>query len=65
VRLVRAYAVLGEADRLRVALAAAQSRYAARPDILSQLKAASAPPAQEGGATAPSSAAMSPPARTP
>jgi cytochrome c-type biogenesis protein CcmH len=40
VRLVRAYAVLGETDRRDAALAAARRRYAGRPDVLAQLNAA-------------------------
>ncbi len=62
VRLVRAYAVLGEADRRDAALAAARSRYAGRPDILAQLAAAKAGPGQPGaGQPAPQpNAAMSP-----
>jgi len=40
VRLVRAYAVLGETDRRDAALAAARQRYAGKPDILAQLNAA-------------------------
>jgi cytochrome c-type biogenesis protein CcmH len=47
VRLVRAYAVLGEADKRDAALKDARARYAARPDILDQLaKAAGAEPMQ-------------------
>ena len=45
VRLVRAYGVLGETDRRDQALAAARRRYAARPDILTQLNAAVPPTA--------------------
>ena len=45
VRLVRAYAVLGETARREAALKEASTRYAKRPDILEQLsKAASAEP---------------------
>ncbi|HEY2178866.1 MAG TPA: c-type cytochrome biogenesis protein CcmI [Caulobacteraceae bacterium] len=40
VRLVRAWAVLGETARRDAALAAARSRYAARPDVLTALAAA-------------------------
>ena len=61
VRLVRAYAVLGEADRRDQALAAARSRYAGRPDILAQLAAAQNAPAS----TAQDKAAVSPPAGSP
>ncbi len=43
VRLVRAYSVLGDTARRDAALAQARSRYAGRPDILSQLSAAMAP----------------------
>ena len=42
-RLVRAYAVLGEADRRDAALAEARRRYAGRPEVLRQLDAATAP----------------------
>ena len=44
VRLVRAYSVLGDTAKRDAALAQARSRYAGRPDILSQLNAAMAPP---------------------
>lgn len=44
VRLVRAYTVLGETDKRDAALAEARRRYAARPDVLSQLNAALTPP---------------------
>ena len=44
VRLVRAYAVLGEADRRDAALAEARKRYAGRADILSALDAATRQP---------------------
>ncbi|HZZ88040.1 MAG TPA: c-type cytochrome biogenesis protein CcmI [Caulobacteraceae bacterium] len=65
VRLVRAYAVLGETDRLQAALGAARQRYAGKPDVLARLNAASAGPGQGGeGAPAPSGA-MSPAAGTP
>lgn len=40
VRLVRAYAVLGDAARRDAALAAARSRYAGAPDVLKQLEEA-------------------------
>lgn len=50
VRLVRAYAVLGETDRLQSALAEARRRFAARKDVLAALAAASAPPQTAGGA---------------
>jgi cytochrome c-type biogenesis protein CcmH len=40
VRLVRAYAVLGDTPRRDAALSQARARYAANPDILSQLDAA-------------------------
>jgi len=40
VRLVRAYAVLGETDKRDEALRTARTRYAGRPDELSQLAAA-------------------------
>ncbi|THD79825.1 MAG: c-type cytochrome biogenesis protein CcmI [Phenylobacterium sp.] len=40
VRLVRAYAVLGQADQRDATLKSARARYAGRPDILSQLDAA-------------------------
>jgi cytochrome c-type biogenesis protein CcmH len=43
VRLVRAYAVLRETDRRDAALAQARARYAARPDVLRALSAASNP----------------------
>ena len=43
VRLVRAYQVLGETDRRDAALAQARRRYAARPDVLSDLDAAMKP----------------------
>ncbi|MET0273624.1 MAG: c-type cytochrome biogenesis protein CcmI [Phenylobacterium sp.] len=47
VRLVRAYAVLGEAGPRDAALKAARARYASRPDVLNELaKAASAEPMQ-------------------
>jgi cytochrome c-type biogenesis protein CcmH len=59
VRLVRAYAVLGETDRLNAALATARARYAARPDVGALLAAAAQAPA----AAAP--AAMSPAAGPP
>jgi cytochrome c-type biogenesis protein CcmH len=44
VRLVRAYAVLGETDRRDAALAEARRRYAGRSDILSQLNEVASPP---------------------
>jgi cytochrome c-type biogenesis protein CcmH len=44
-RLVRAYGVLGEADRRDAALAEARRIYATRPDVLRQIEAASAAPA--------------------
>jgi cytochrome c-type biogenesis protein CcmH len=44
VRLVRAYAVLGDAEKRDAALKAAGARYAGKPDILEQLKAAAAAP---------------------
>jgi cytochrome c-type biogenesis protein CcmH len=45
VRLVRAYAVLGETAKREAALKDASTRYAKRPDILEQLsKAAGAEP---------------------
>jgi cytochrome c-type biogenesis protein CcmH len=44
VRLVRAYTVLGETDKRDAALAEARRRYAARPEVLSQLNAALTPP---------------------
>jgi cytochrome c-type biogenesis protein CcmH len=44
VRLVRAYAVLGEAGPRDAALAEARQRYAGRPDVLKALDAALAPP---------------------
>ncbi|HEX7760678.1 MAG TPA: c-type cytochrome biogenesis protein CcmI, partial [Caulobacteraceae bacterium] len=44
VRLVRAYTVLGETGKRDAALAEARRRYAARPDVLSQLNAALAAP---------------------
>jgi cytochrome c-type biogenesis protein CcmH len=40
VQLVKAYAVLGDAVSRDAALKDARARYAARPDILSQLEAA-------------------------
>jgi cytochrome c-type biogenesis protein CcmH len=40
VRLVRAYAVLGDRAKLKEALTAAKARYAGRPDTLAQLDAA-------------------------
>jgi len=43
VRLVRAYGVLGEADKQARALSDARRRYAGRPDILSALAAAQKP----------------------
>jgi len=51
VRLVRAYAVLGDAAKRDAALKSARQRYAAKPDILAQLKeaAAAAPLKQESG----------------
>jgi cytochrome c-type biogenesis protein CcmH len=50
VRLVRAYAVLGEAAQRDAALAAARTRYAGRPDILDALDvAARAAPSVAGG----------------
>ncbi len=42
VRLVRAYAVLGETAKRDAALKSARQRYAAKPDILAQLKEAAA-----------------------
>ena len=63
VRLVRAYAVLGETDRRDAALADARHRYAGRPDILAQLEAALASPPQPG--SPPANAAMSPPPGSP
>jgi len=42
VRLVRSYAVLGQAAERDAALKAARARYAARPDVLDALKAAAA-----------------------
>jgi cytochrome c-type biogenesis protein CcmH len=52
VRLVRAYAVLGDGEKRDAALKAARSRYAGKPDILEQLKAAAAaPPMRTGGGT--------------
>jgi cytochrome c-type biogenesis protein CcmH len=53
VRLVRAYAVLGETGRRDTALAIARRRYASRPDVLAQLAAAQ------------STANVSPPAGSP
>jgi cytochrome c-type biogenesis protein CcmH len=49
VRLVRAYAVLGDTAQRDAALKSASQRYAAKPDILAQLKeaAAAAPLSQE------------------
>jgi cytochrome c-type biogenesis protein CcmH len=44
VRLVRAYAVLGEADRRDAALAEARKRYAGKADVLGALDAAARPP---------------------
>ena len=44
VRLVRAYAVLGETDRRDAALAAARSRFAGHADVLAALDAAKSPP---------------------
>lgn len=50
VRLVRAYAVLGETDKRDAALKAANARYAGKPGVLEQLKAAAAAhPMQTGG----------------
>jgi cytochrome c-type biogenesis protein CcmH len=49
VRLVRAYAVLGEADKRDAALKAAGARYAGKPQILDQLKAAAAAPPMKTG----------------
>jgi cytochrome c-type biogenesis protein CcmH len=47
VRLVRAYAVLGETEKRDTALKSARARYASRPDILDQLaQAAAAEPMQ-------------------
>jgi cytochrome c-type biogenesis protein CcmH len=46
VRLVRAYSVLGEADRRDAALADARKRYAGHADVLSALDAAAQAPAQ-------------------
>jgi cytochrome c-type biogenesis protein CcmH len=40
VRLVRAYAVLGESGKRDAALATARTRYAGRPDLLAALAAA-------------------------
>ena len=42
VRLVRAYAVLGETEKRDTALKSARARYASRPDILEQLATAAA-----------------------
>jgi cytochrome c-type biogenesis protein CcmH len=64
VRLVRAYAVLGETDRRDQALAAARSRYAGRPDILAQLAAARDVPANTTGG-AQDKAPVSPPTGSP
>jgi cytochrome c-type biogenesis protein CcmH len=61
VRLVRAYAVLGETDRRNQALAVARRRYAGRPDILAQLDQAQAPPTSNRAPNA----AVSPPAGSP
>ncbi|MFL5296122.1 MAG: c-type cytochrome biogenesis protein CcmI [Phenylobacterium sp.] len=62
VRLVRAYAVLGDAARRDAALKDANARYAARPGVLSQLKdAAAAPPMQ--GVSAQRGSAQTEPAR--
>jgi cytochrome c-type biogenesis protein CcmH len=58
VRLVRAYAVLGEIDRRDAALADARRRYAAHPAILAQLNAALTIPPQPAPSSA--NAAMSP-----
>jgi cytochrome c-type biogenesis protein CcmH len=44
VRLVRAYAVLGDAPKRDAALKAANARYAGKAEILEQLKAAAAAP---------------------
>jgi cytochrome c-type biogenesis protein CcmH len=49
VRLVRAYAVLGEADKRDATLKAARARYAAKPQILDQLTAAAAAPPMKTG----------------
>jgi cytochrome c-type biogenesis protein CcmH len=65
VRLVRAYTVLGELDRRDQALALARRRYAGRPDVLSQLQQAQAPPSPNAAAGAGRNAAMSPPAGSP
>jgi cytochrome c-type biogenesis protein CcmH len=50
VRLVRAYAVLGEADKRDATLKAAQARYAGKPQVLDQLTAAAAAPPMKTGA---------------
>jgi len=42
VRLVRAYAVLGDVKKRDTALQSARARYASRPDILEQLAQAAA-----------------------
>ena len=64
VRLVRAYAVLGETGRRDQALAAARSRYAGDPDILAQLVAAQKVPASTPPG-AQDKAPMSPPPGSP
>ena len=63
VRLVRAYAVLGQTDRRDQALALARRRYAARPDILAQLQQAQVPPS--AAQPAQTGAGVSPPAGSP
>jgi cytochrome c-type biogenesis protein CcmH len=53
VRLVRSYAVLGQADARDAALAKAKARYAAQPDVLAKLQAAAkTPPMAPAGAPA-------------
>ena len=53
VRLVRSYAVLGEASARDAALAKARARFANQPQILQELDAAAATPAMGGQASAP------------
>ena len=49
VRLVRAYAVLGDSDKRDAALKSARARYAAKPDVLAELaEAAAAAPMKQG-----------------
>lgn len=49
VRLVRAYAVLGDTEKRDAALASARARYAAKPDVLADLaQAAAAAPMKQG-----------------